>query len=475
MYVKNLRKCSFERLTLWISTVLFIIFGGRLSAQQDTLILTYDAYMSNVLSHHPLAKQADLKTALAKAEWLQAKGSFDPELSANLGAKQFEQKNYFRQAQGRMEIPTRMGLDVVAGYEVADGDYLNPENTTGVSGLWYMGLELNILQGLFVNERNTMLKKASVYQDLALNEQRTLLNELVYSASVSYLIWQQYQHVESVLDENVQLASDYLQNAVVSFENGEKTAVDTLEAYILLQDAITLRQKNQMASVKAKQGLENFLWLDGQPVLLKEGILAENIENELLPEIGIPDYAALLNANPSLLSTSNKLDMLELDQRLKQEKIKPKLKLKYNPLLAANSENMLAGFNTSNYKLGLDFSVPLFLRTERAGIQKGNIKIKETLLDLEYKRLTVENKMQTSWEQQLLGKEQLNLIQQNVIGYGRLLEAEQEKFNFGESSVFLLNKRQEKYINGQLKLVKAHTDYYLQQLEFLYYSNQLIR
>ena len=59
-------------------------------------------------------------------------------------------------------------------------------------------------------------------------------------------------------------------------------------------------------------------------------------------------------------------------------------------------------------------------------------------------------------------------------GYRLLLDGENEKFRFGESSVFLLNKRQEKYINGQLKLIELNIKLQVELLNYLYYSNGLI-
>jgi len=63
---------------------------------------------------------------------------------------------------------------------------------------------------------------------------------------------------------------------------------------------------------------------------------------------------------------------------------------------------------------------------------------------------------------------------QGVVGYEQLLEAENIKFLYGESSVFLLNKRQEKFIDGKLKLVKLKVGLQTEKLNYLYYTNTLI-
>jgi len=42
-----------------------------------------------------------------------------------------------------------------------------------------------------------------------------------------------------------------------------------------------------------------------------------------------------------------------------------------------------------------------------------------------------------------------------VSNYGELLSAEERKFSFGESSVFLINSRENKLIDAQLKQISA--------------------
>lgn len=119
--------------------------------------------------------------------------------------------------------------------------------------------------------------------------------------------------------------------------------------------------------------------------------------------------------------------------------------------------------------------MPLLLRSEKADIVRGEIKIQETELDIQNKTNELQNKIENSWHQQKLLQEQIALLNLNVENYRRLLDGEQEKYNFGESSVFLLNKRQEKYIDGRLKLIEIHIKQQIELLNFLYYSNQLIR
>lgn len=457
--------------------VWFFIFLGfgipYTNGQTDSITITYKEYLENILSYHPLAKKADLRIQLAKAETLGAKGNLDPIIASDWNQKNFDDKLYYRQYQAKLKFPTSTGIAFTGGYENTEGVFLNPEDATDEFGLWHLGIEADVLQGLFVNERRIALDQAKVFQKLAQNEQRNMLNDLIFDASEAYLMWQQYQFFEDVLTENVEIANVYLESTKQTYINGEKTEMDTLEAYILYQDAITRLQKNELGLIKSKRNVENYLWFNEVPVALQESTQPEIYTNRLFDAPPILDPVNV-TSHPLIQASINKLSYFEIEQRLKREKLKPKLKLKFNPLLSTSADGITPNYSVSDFRWGIDFKMPLLFRSARADVQRGEVKIQETQLDIQDKGNELQNKIESSWQQQQLYQEQIILNARNVEGYKQLLDGETVKFNYGESSVFLLNKRQEKYIDGQLKLIELYIKQQLEVLKYLYFSNQLI-
>jgi len=200
----------------------------------------------------------------------------------------------------------------------------------------------------------------------------------------------------------------------------------------------------------------------------------ENYRREIFTVSDVRNIQELTTTNPLILEKLNKQSLYELDLRLKKEKLKPKLKAKINPLLATTN-NLIPRYNASDYKLGFEFSMPLFLRSERAAVKMGEIKIQDGALDIQNKQNEILNKIESNLLQQAILRDQVELVTQNVAGYKDLLDAENIKFQFGESSVFLLNKRQEKYINGRIKLIELNLKLNSVLLKYLYYINDLVR
>lgn len=447
--------------------------ASSLVAQPEPNILTYPEYLENILRFHPVARQAELKLQLGDAERLKAKGKLDPKFISGWDQKRFDDQLYYNNFKAKLKIPTPLGIDVVGGYEHTDGLYVNPENTTKDYGLWQLGLEVDILQGLVVNERKTALQKAQTFQQLNANERQIMINDLIYGATVAYLNWQQYTDFNDIREENIRLAYTYFQSTRDSYRSGEKTAMDTLEAFIAYQEAVTQKQKNQLDLVKARMYVENNLWYEDQPVTLQDETQPEPYPSQVIPvEEVAPD--TLMATHPVILAAVNKLSILEIEQRLKREAFKPRLTLRYSPLIATGNAPDVPDFSIDDYKLGMNLTMPLIWRSERAEVQAGELKIMDTQLDLDYKRNELQNKIRNSWEQQMLLQSQLGLLTANVDSYKRLLDGEQEKFNLGESSVFLLNKRQEKYIEGQMKMVETNIKRQLETLNLLYLSNRLV-
>lgn len=458
-----------------LSLVIFIFYHkGNIAAQQDSTVLSFRSFVEYVLTTHPMARSAELRDEFAQAEWMAARGNFDPQISSGWNDKFFDDKHYYRLFSSRVNIPLKYGLEVSGTYENTDGVYLNPENKTDQNGLWSLGVQVNLLQGLLIDERRAGLQQAAFFQEMATNQKINQLNDLLYQASEAYLKWQRDYFAQEVIIEAIQIAEAYFEATRQAYFNGEKTAIDTLEALIIVQDRQAQLKSNEVLLTKSRQNLENFLWRDSQPLMLLPGVFPENE----VEEISVADIPAsvtnLVSTHPILLEKQNKKAFYQVEQRLKRDKLKPKLKVKYNPLLATSEQSLTPLLSTANFKWGVDFSMPLFLRSERAGLQKSRLKVQEIEYDIQDKSNALENKIQASLEQQSILEEQLVIQEKNVDGYQKLLEAENEKNRFGESSVFLINKRQEKYVAGQIKLIELMMKFKKEQLNYLYYSNQLL-
>jgi outer membrane protein TolC len=123
-----------------------------------------------------------------------------------------------------------------------------------------------------------------------------------------------------------------------------------------------------------------------------------------------------------------------------------------------------APFNSAlynnNYKAGLQFGLPLFLRQARGDLKQAKIKIEQQELETNQTRLEIENKIKTYYAALNAFKNQYKINTKSVENAKRLLDVEMERFEIGESSLFLVNTREIKYIEVLLKSYELKTKFF---------------
>jgi outer membrane protein TolC len=144
-----------------------------------------------------------------------------------------------------------------------------------------------------------------------------------------------------------------------------------------------------------------------------------------------------------------------VEKRFRIEMLKPQLDVTYHALLIPSHPNDLI-YNSNNYKWGLQFSFPLLLRKERGELKLVNLKIKETQNMLELKKSELFLKANNYYNLYQYYLNQLSVLNQLVERYQKMLDAEKAKFLAGESSVFLVNARENFLLDAQIKQVSFY-------------------
>ena len=129
-----------------------------------------------------LTSSALLVLDQADAGIMKAKGAFDPTAFAGRYDKYYDDKTYYSLFDAGVEVPLRGPFQLRAGYEQNSGQYLDPENTLPASGLWYGGIEVQLGQGLLIDERRAALQKALIQRELAEQELLLQVNQLLQDA-----------------------------------------------------------------------------------------------------------------------------------------------------------------------------------------------------------------------------------------------------------------------------------------------------
>ncbi|MUP46969.1 transporter [Gramella sp. BOM4] len=434
--------------------ILFLISSLFSYAQErDSLYLGFEEYLNLVKTYHPVVKQANLITEQADANLRSSRGGFDPKIEASYDRKDYKDTEYYDLLNTTFKIPTWFGVELKAKYENNSGVYLNPQNTVPEDGLFSAGISVPVGQGLFINERMAALKKAKVFQRQSEVEQQIAVNDILYEASQAYFDWLQSYQELALLEGFLENAEIRFRGIVRSYEAGDKPAIDTVEAKLNIQNRQLGLEQARLDYIKNSLQLSTFLWAeDNVPLELREQVYPRDEIIGQVDEILEIQQPASIEDHPVVMSMNYKIEMLEVEKRLKANKLLPKLDLEYNFLTEDYQE--LNSLNYDDYKFGVNFSFPLFLRKERGDLRLAKIKLENADFDLANKRLELRNKIQALREQVNSYQEQTEIMQDLVNSYQTMLNAEERKLELGESSIFLINTRESSLLSARQKEIQ---------------------
>ncbi len=444
---------------------------------QNEELLTFEKYIENVKTHHPVMYQSQLLDQMAKSNRKMARGGFDPKIEGDWNHKSFDDKNYYSLLNSAVKIPTWYGVDLKAGYSRNNGQFLNESDFLPSRGLWNAGISVPLGKGLIIDERRAQLKKAEIYESVTVQQRTLMINEILYEASIAYLEWQTATQQLAIADEGLALAQIRLEGTHLSFINGDKPAIDTLESFISVQSRELDYQKASQLLENSKLNVNNYLWLDGEiPLEIEENTIPAPLNIEILSEetniIAIAQSEWIAN-HPELLLYDFKIADTQVDQRLAKEEIKPDIRIEYNPLLAVAQDRIFDEFNTNDYKLGASISYPILQRKQRGKIELNTLKIQDTELERSIKSQALTVKLNTYLNNINQTREQYALLDETTDNYQRMLAAENRKLNIGESSIFLVNTRERKYLETRYKLINAGQKLIFNRLTYLLTSARL--
>lgn len=438
-----------------------------LGAQDTAFTLNAEQVLHLVRKFHPLAKQAQLNIEKAKADILIARSAFDPILSHQVYAKTFDGLNYYNQVSPEIKLPTWYGIELAAGMENLTGNRLDPTHTIGQTN--YVGINIPLAKNLVMDKRRAALQQSKILSNMAAVEQRAVINDLSINALEAYWNWVNAYQTYEIIKNNVAISEQRFQLVKGAHRNGERPAIDTIEALTQLQGFQFQQNKQWLAFQNAGLSLSAFLWKSNdEPYDLPISIRPEkgwesevkisqfNIELNSLLEVA-------LNHHPHLELTEYKLDVLEIEKQLKFQDLLPKVDLKYNQL--GKGTNLAQTTTTgplfeNNFQYGLKVEIPLRLSQGRGDYKKAKVKIEEVNLDLNQKKWLINLKVRSYYNELITLKNQIELQSSNYNNCLLLVKAEERRFQNGESSLFIINTRENKALENLEKLIELKTKYY---------------
>lgn len=442
--------------------LLLFFFQSNIAIGQDK-VLTIENTIDIVRKFHPVVKQSLLQKEIARKELMVAKSTFDPTVQMSSEEKTFDNQLYYQYNNSELKIPTWYGLDFKAGLDNNIGVNLDPSLSKYKSS--YLGVSMDPFRGLLVDKRKSVVNQAKYFVELTRFEQKLVVNDLILDASVAYWNWVNAYYVYELYKKSVINNKQRFQVVKNAYLSGDRAAIDTTESLMQLQTIEMMEVQAYIDLQKAKFELSNFFWTqNGLPYTLDASIVPDKqfIAGDI-NQIQLDNLEQTINNSmrfhPKIEMANQKMSILEIEKRLKTVELFPSLKMNYN-LLEKNYQLPGNLNNNNNYKYGFTISLPLFQRQARGELGKTKNKIENLGWDRKYLAVEIENKIRSNFAEFSSLKQQISFSASSLEANKTLLDTEDMKFKIGESSLFLINSREMKYLESEQKNIALKAKFF---------------
>jgi ribosome assembly protein YihI (activator of Der GTPase) len=454
--------------------ILIVCMYTPISIAQNNTSINYTTYINTVIANNFMAQKANNEATYGALQLKAAQGGFDPSFNFKYDNKFYNNQNYYSVLSTEIKQQLYTNQYLKAGYTYGIGNNINPEDITYTKGQPYLGVELGLLQGLSIDKKRAEVLKAKEYTNYYNAEKNIQLNNLLIESLTRYMDWLYAKDLLLVNQQFMQASEQRLQGIIKLAQAGEKAAIDTIEANLLVQARKLEVQSNSIEIQKTSNDVA--FYLNNSSAISNNSITTiDNLETYYnKAQLAFNNYYRLETAvNPILVKYNALSKVLDVNVKLQRELIKPMLTVSYNFLGTGNNQNSVQlSSNNNNYKWGVQFSVPLFVRAATNEYKKTQLLAKNNTLELQNKNNELNNKLTTNKQSGSILLNQINNT--TTLSYSKqLFVSEQQKIENGESSLFMLNTRENKLLETEVKLLEYKLKFIKTMLYITYINGNL--
>lgn len=433
-----------------------LVYASPLASQPTAW--PFARFVDEVLAHHPVARQAQLVADQARAELRQAWGAFDPKVTVTWDQKRFGGTDYFNYVDADLKIPLPIGADITLAYDRTLGRYINPDRRTSTDGTFSAGLSIPLGQRLLTDERRAALQQARAARDAGDAERVAYVNKLLYGAAKHYGAWYASWRRRQIAVEGESLADFRLRAVRQRVASGENAPIDTVEALLEVQRRQVTRLEADADLYVSMLNVTAYLWdARGGPSALPEGVVPTR-EGLTAAEPDSTRLDALIalavRRHPDLRKVQAKVEQAAADRALAAQGIIPFAEAKLSGLQDRATDAAFFDRDRldANYKASLIVQSPLLFLKETGKFGATGAKLEFQQLERERLRRDIEFDVRAAMFE-LHTLRALLATQAAAVGGARLLrDAEQVRFENGESTLLVLNLRERLVLDESVKL-----------------------
>lgn len=424
-------------------------------------VLELDGVLAGTLRDHPMLDAASASKEAAEGRHLSARGAFDPRLRARAAGTPL---GYYRYGVVDTEVRARtiaLGMVAFAGWRLGRGDIpiYDGKLATTNAGEIRAGIEVPVLRDAAIDAPRALRKRTDVEVDIAALEREQRALELSREAAIAYWDWVAARGRADVRTRQLRLAQDRDLGLRKQAAEGNIAEIELLDnaRVIATREAIVVGAERD-ATVTA---LALSLYLrdaKGEPVV------ADAFEAPRLTVSTMPadhdvqaDVAAARDRRPDVRIASARLRIAAIDVRLARNSRLPALGVQ--TYAAKDLGDGPGSLRPAELGVGVGFEIPIPLRTARGDLAAARAVERRIGHEQRFLLERVGVEIRAAHADTLAAHRRAEIATRQAGLAERLAEAERQRLGLGDSTVLIVNLREEAAADAAASAIDAVADY----------------
>lgn len=433
--------------------------GMILMASTEAKVLTKQMVIKQVKTHFPEILIQHEKIHQAYQKITSARGEFDPAIKGQFNSTPTGgyQNNYYK---GSLIQPIEnTGNVFTAGYRIGRGDWpiYYQDYLTNSYGDTFVGLNIPLLRDRLIDKtRQNILNKLILAksEELLLSIKK---NEVIAKAIQCYYEWLKYSYRLKVANNLLTIAKARQSAISKQVAVGDIGQINLIENKRLIMQRKSVLTTEQQKYISAKNKLQFYIgntinlntkgaW---QPPQLTRK-LAKYSEHDL-------NFNSIKKKQPYLKYLETNIEKSKIAIMQAKNEMKPSLNL--NVLLDKQHGKGNNKLSETSLNIGLKYQLPLRLRKAQGQVAEHQSIIRE----YRFQQLLFTRKLKLTFsniKNDIKAFSQMYYLRSQEVKYATQLErAERQKFSAGDSSLFLVNQREQTVALTNFLVIDAFIQY----------------
>lgn len=447
-------------------TVVLIIFLLNICplvfAKKTTFCpLSLKELLTQVDSFYPQILAARLEINKAQGNYLSAQGRFDPQL--NLYTNSTPIGGYINNyGDSELIVPTLYnGLTVFGGYRNGNGDWpIYYQNfLTNSYGEYRTGLNFPLLRDRIIDEPRSDLITRRERIEMNKQELADTKIKIYHEAIYAYWRWVQAGRQMEVFKKLLDLAKQRQKAIEQQANEGEIARILVSENLQQIMQRRQLINQGKMNILQAGVDLSLYYRDDcGNPKIPQIEQLPRAIKHDKPHKVNeINTLYELMDQHPALQKIQRYQNIVSVKKKLAENNLLPYLNA---------SAYTTKQYGTGGYPLlipqallaGVSFKFPIYQREAKGRLIKLNSELNQVDINRKFLFDQLNNRLTNLFISSNTYFQQLKLLKRELQYAEKVQFGEETKFYEGDSTLFLVNQREQMTTQVQLNLVQAEVN-----------------